>query len=99
MDQNEAAQSEAKLSVSNVDGQLVIKKYANRKFYNTELSQYVTLGQIQNESLTRSVKVIDNKTKQDITRKTLASSLVDTIVENETVSVSDIVQLIKNAKA
>ncbi|NJO48178.1 MAG: hypothetical protein HC840_00520 [Leptolyngbyaceae cyanobacterium RM2_2_4] len=77
---------------------LVIKKYANRKFYDTESSRYVTLSEIQNHALNRSVIVIDNKTKRDITRKTLAMSLVESLGESETVSVSDIVDLIKKSK-
>lgn len=90
-DQNETTQTETK--------SLIIKKYRNRKFYDTELSSYVTLEQIQKTALNRSVIVIDNQTKKDITRKTLAMSLVETIGESETLEISDIIELIKKSRA
>jgi polyhydroxyalkanoate synthesis regulator protein len=99
MDQNEASQSEAKLTVSNGEKYLVIKKYANRKLYNTETRKYVTLDEVQDESLKRSVIVIDNVSRRDITKKTLAASLVDTLSENDTFSLAEIIELIKKAKA
>lgn len=75
---------------------LVIKKYANRKLYDTEQSQYVTLRDIQNFVKTgRDVIVIDNKTKRDITAKTLLASLVETESEREDVSATQVIELIK----
>ena len=77
--------------------QLVVKKYANRKFYNTEASQYVTLGEIQNAVKSgRSVLVIDNVSKRDITAKTLLMSLIETESNREDLSAADVVALIKN---
>ncbi len=57
----------------------VIKKYANRKLYDTEESRYVTLKQLV-ETITsgREITVIDNVTKEDITGPTLLSAIVDT---------------------
>ena len=50
----------------------VIKRYGNRKLYDTEQSSYVVLNDIarmiRNEE---EVRVIDNETKDDITSATL----------------------------
>lgn len=76
---------------------LVIKKYKNRKFYNTEVSQYMTLGQIQDAVKSgRSVLVIDNVSKRDITARTLLMSIVETEGAREDLSTQDVVTLIKN---
>ena len=56
----------------------VIKRYANRKMYDTSRSCYVTLEEIA--ELVRQgaeVRVIDNKTKQDLTEVTLTQALLD----------------------
>src|ERR1700749_3929821 len=51
----------------------IIKRYANRKLYDTEHSRYVTLDQIS-EMIRNGddVKIVDNKTKEDLTTVTLA---------------------------
>ena len=51
----------------------VIKRYSNRKLYDTQDSRYVTLQQI-GEMVRRGedVQIIDNKSKDDITEVTLA---------------------------
>jgi polyhydroxyalkanoate synthesis repressor PhaR len=51
----------------------VIKRYANRKLYDTQRSRYVTLDQIAD--MIRSgddVKIVDNNSKADLTSVTLA---------------------------
>jgi polyhydroxyalkanoate synthesis repressor PhaR len=51
----------------------IVKRYSNRKLYDTKDSRYVTLAQIA--ELVRSgedVQVIDNSTKEDKTEATLA---------------------------
>lgn len=56
----------------------VIKRYANRKMYDTARSCYVTLEEIA--EIVRQgteVRVIDNKTKQDLTEVTLTQALLD----------------------
>lgn len=89
--------NETGVTVSNGEKHLVIKKYANRKFYDTEMSQYVTLKGIQDAVKSgRSVIVIDNVSKRDITAKTLLMSLVETEGEREDLSLTDVVTLIKN---
>jgi polyhydroxyalkanoate synthesis repressor PhaR len=50
----------------------VIKRYSNRKLYDTERSCYVTLDEIsQMVKEGVEVKIIDNKTKEDLTSVTL----------------------------
>ena len=56
----------------------VIKRYANRKLYDTERSCYVTLDEIsQMIKEGDDVKVVDNKTKDDLTAVTLAQIIVE----------------------
>lgn len=50
----------------------IIKRYSNRKLYDTEQSSYVVLNDI--EKMIRNneeIRVIDNETKDDITNSTL----------------------------
>lgn len=62
----------------NADEPITIKKYANRRLYNTATSSYVTL-----EQLSQLVKdgqkfvVYDAKTGEDITRSVLAQIIFD----------------------
>lgn len=56
----------------------LIKRYANRKMYDTERSRYVTLTEVA--ELVRAgedVRVIDNTTKDDLTEVTLTQALLD----------------------
>jgi polyhydroxyalkanoate synthesis repressor PhaR len=56
----------------------VIKRYANRKLYDTERSCYVTLDEIsQMVKEGEDVRVVDNKTKDDLTAVTLAQIIVE----------------------
>jgi len=50
----------------------IIKKYPNRRLYDTEESRYITLNDIRNLVLCQTnVQVIDKKTGDDITRMIL----------------------------
>jgi polyhydroxyalkanoate synthesis repressor PhaR len=63
-------------------GPKIVKRYANRKLYDTEESKYVTLKDIAGVILSgRQVQVVDNRTKTDITGQTLLQALVETEVE------------------
>ncbi|MEZ4403173.1 MAG: polyhydroxyalkanoate synthesis regulator DNA-binding domain-containing protein [Kofleriaceae bacterium] len=56
----------------------VIKRYANRKLYDTQHSRYVTLDQIS--EMIRAgdeVKIVDNKSKEDLTSVTLAQIIFE----------------------
>ena len=56
----------------------IIKRYANRKLYDTQHSRYVTLDQIS-EMIRNGddVKIVDNKTKEDLTTVTLAQIIFE----------------------
>lgn len=56
----------------------VIKRYANRKLYDTKSSQYVTLDQIaQMIRAGEEVRVLDNSSKDDLTSVTLAQIIFE----------------------
>ena len=56
----------------------VVKRYANRKLYDTQDSRYVTLEQIS-EMIREgeNVKVVDNNSKEDLTSVTLAQIIFE----------------------
>lgn len=57
---------------------LVIKKYANRRLYNTETSSYVTLDALADMLRHgRDFVVVDAKTGEDITRSVLTQIIVE----------------------
>ena len=60
------------------DGRVVIKKYANRRLYNTATSSYVTLddlsGMVRNDI---DFVVYDAKSGEDITRSVLTQIIVE----------------------
>ncbi len=56
----------------------VIKRYANRKLYDTQRSRYVTLEQIAELiRVGEDVKIVDNNTKEDLTSVTLAQIIFE----------------------
>lgn len=59
-------------------GPRVIKRYANRKLYDTRDSRYVTLQQIAEFVRNgEDVQIIDNNTKEDLTHVTLAQIIYE----------------------
>jgi polyhydroxyalkanoate synthesis repressor PhaR len=57
---------------------ILIKRYANRKLYNTQSSRYITLkGIAELIDADEDVRVIDNETGEDITSVALSQILVD----------------------
>ena len=51
---------------------LVIKRYASRRLYNSETSEYVTLQEIAELIRSgRDVRIVDRKTGDDLTRQYL----------------------------
>jgi polyhydroxyalkanoate synthesis repressor PhaR len=57
---------------------VIIKKYANRRLYNTETSSYITLEHLA--AMTREgrdFKVVDAKTEEDITHSVLTQIIMD----------------------
>ena len=61
-----------------VESSIIIKRYANRKLYNTRESQYITLSQIaQLIEAGEVVQILDKSSGEDITEITLAQVFVD----------------------
>jgi len=64
---------------------VLIKRYANRKLYNTQASRYITLKGISELiEAGEDVRVIDNETGEDITSVALSQILVDHERSNST---------------
>ncbi len=58
--------------------QRIIKRYSNRKLYDTKDSRYVTLLQIaEMVRASEDVQIIDNNTKDDLTEVTLAQIIFE----------------------
>ena len=65
-------------SANGPGGKVTIKKYANRRLYNTETSAYITLEHLA--ALTRSGRefvVLDAKTGEDITHSVLTQIIME----------------------
>ena len=63
----------------------IIKRYQNRKLYDTHESSYVTLDEIAKMIRNgEDLRVIDNKTKNDITATTLTQLLFETERKSKT---------------
>jgi polyhydroxyalkanoate synthesis repressor PhaR len=59
-------------------GKVTIKKYANRRLYDTESSTYITLDRLaQMVREGREFEVVDAKTGEDITRQVLTQIIVE----------------------
>src|SRR3546814_12594844 len=75
----------AKSKAAAEDDVVVIKKYANRRLYDTERSCYITLedlGAMVREG--RDFSVIDAKSGEDITHNVLTQIIMDTATRGET---------------
>jgi polyhydroxyalkanoate synthesis repressor PhaR len=62
----------------NGEGAIIIKKYANRRLYNTESSSYITLEHLA--AMTREgreFKVVDAKSDEDITHNILTQIIME----------------------
>ena len=69
-----------KKAAQNDSGELVVKRYGNRRLYNTETRSYVNYHQLA--ELVRDgadVRVIDSTTKEDVTK----AVLIQVILEEE----------------
>jgi len=70
---------------SDGSGTVIIKKYANRRLYNTETSSYITLDHLA--AMTREgrdFKVIDAKTEEDITHNVLTQIIMEEETRGQT---------------
>jgi len=63
---------------SDGSGTVIIKKYANRRLYNTETSSYITLEHLATMTREgRDFKVIDAKSEEDITHNVLTQIIME----------------------
>ncbi|MCK8602874.1 polyhydroxyalkanoate synthesis regulator DNA-binding domain-containing protein [Desulfoferrobacter suflitae] len=59
-------------------GKLLLKKYANRRLYDTEQSRYITLSELSEiVKEGRQVQVLDAKSKEDVTAFILTQIIVE----------------------
>ena len=66
------------MSEENADGPVIIKKYANRRLYNTQTSAYVTLDHLaQMVKSGAEFEVRDARTGDDITRSVLTQIIFE----------------------
>jgi len=73
----------------------IIIKYANRKLYDKETKQYVTLSKVKSlVNSGESFRVIDNKTKQDITYNTLAIIAYNKLLNTDNKNENELISLI-----
>jgi polyhydroxyalkanoate synthesis repressor PhaR len=67
------------------DDVIIIKKYANRRLYDTESSSYITLERLAEMTRQkREFKVVDAKTGDDITHNVLTQIIMDEESRGET---------------
>ncbi|WP_375397050.1 polyhydroxyalkanoate synthesis repressor PhaR [uncultured Sphingomonas sp.] len=60
------------------NGPVIIKKYANRRLYNTESSSYITLDHLAGMTREgRDFKVVDAKSDEDITHNVLTQIIME----------------------
>ncbi len=75
----------------------VIKRYTNRKLYDTVESRYVTLDEIAEMiKAGGEVKVIDNRTKEDLTSVTLAQIIFEEEKKTSKMSLDTLRHLIRH---
>jgi polyhydroxyalkanoate synthesis repressor PhaR len=66
-----------------MDEQLIIKKYSNRRLYDTEKSIYVSLNHVADMIREgRKVKVVDAKTNEDVTAFILTQVILEQAKKN-----------------
>lgn len=74
---------------------VLLKKYPNRRLYNTETSEYVTLNQIAGIIKEgRQVKVLDTKTEEDVTAFILTQIIVEEAKKKNALLPSPLLHLI-----
>lgn len=79
---------------------VTIKRYANRKLYDTEASRYITLRDISDMvRLGREIHVIDNATGHDISSLVLSQVLVDDQKKAPTAEEAPIAEVIQRQVA
>jgi len=75
----------------------VIKRYTNRKLYDTEESRYVTLDEIARMIKGGAeVRIVDNRTKEDLTSVTLAQIIFEEEKKTSKMSLDTLKDLIRH---
>jgi polyhydroxyalkanoate synthesis repressor PhaR len=75
----------------------VIKRYTNRKLYDTVESRYVTLDEIAVMiKAGADVKILDNRTKEDLTSVTLAQIIFEEEKKTSKMSLKTLLDLIRS---
>jgi len=71
----------------------IIKKYPNRRLYDTKISSYITLQDIKELVMSyNEFKVIDAKTKEDLTRCTLMQLIAEEETNGNPILTSEILK-------
>jgi polyhydroxyalkanoate synthesis repressor PhaR len=75
----------------------IIKRYTNRKLYDTVESRYVTLEEIAEMiKAGADVKIVDNRTKEDLTSVTLAQIIFEEEKKTSKMSLKTLLDLIRS---
>jgi len=70
-------------------------KYPNRRLYDTEISGYVTFPNLKKRILEGyDIIVLDNKTKEDVTREVLVSIIMEESFTEEPLFSEDLMKMI-----
>jgi len=79
-----------------VNNTILVKKYANRRLYDTHKSAYITVDELASDVRKGAeVKVVDAKTGQDLTQATLAQVIFEGRKGADLLPVSLLVQLVR----
>ena len=75
---------------------MIVKKYSNRRLYDTEASQYITLEELAEKiRLGADVRVHDAKSNEDLTQGTLAQIILESRGASRLLPVPLLTQLIR----
>jgi polyhydroxyalkanoate synthesis repressor PhaR len=75
---------------------LIVKKYSNRRLYDTEGSSYITLEELADKiRLGADVRVLDAKTNEDLTQATLTQIILESRGAARLLPVPLLLQLIR----
>jgi polyhydroxyalkanoate synthesis repressor PhaR len=78
------------------EDELLIKKYGNRRLYDTEASRYITLEDLAEIVKSgRDVRVVDAKTERDLTKSVLLQIIADREKHHDLLPVSFLKKMIQ----
>lgn len=78
--------------------QKIIIKYDNRKLYDKEIKSYISLQELEKYAINNiTFCVIEHKSQNDITNKTLVKVLANKLDKSVNNSTDSLINLIKNA--